>query len=160
MRSIVSRFLEHTRVFHFHNDGDKEVYLSSADWMGRNFFSRVEACFLVEDKRLRDRIIREGLNNYLSDNTRAWILQPDGTYVRSKPRFDQGSRCAARSASKTCRNRARLASALLHFEFEFRHFEVSRFLVQVSERQWMLVEPLTGKLQLDGAAISFDFDAG
>lgn len=85
VRSIVSRFLEHTRVFHFHNDGDKEVYLSSADWMGRNFFSRVEACFLVEDKRLRDRIIREGLNNYLSDNTRAWILKSDGTYVRSKP---------------------------------------------------------------------------
>ena len=85
VRSIVSRFLEHTRVFHFHNDGDKQVYLSSADWMGRNFFSRVESCFLVEDKRLRDRIIREGLNIYLSDNSRAWILKSDGTYVRSKP---------------------------------------------------------------------------
>ena len=85
VRSIVSRFLEHTRVFHFHNNGDKQVYLSSADWMGRNFFSRVESCFLVEDKRLRDRIIREGLNIYLSDNSRAWILKPDGTYVRSKP---------------------------------------------------------------------------
>ncbi len=85
VRSIVGRFLEHTRVFCFHNDGDKEVYLSSADWMGRNFFSRVEACFLVEDKRLRERIIKDGLNIYLSDNARAWTLKSDGTYVRSKP---------------------------------------------------------------------------
>ncbi len=85
VRSIVGRFLEHTRVFYFHNDDQPEVYLSSADWMERNFFNRVETCFIIEDKRIRDRIIKQGLNNYLSDNTRAWQLRSDGTYVRSKP---------------------------------------------------------------------------
>jgi polyphosphate kinase len=53
--------------------------------MGRNFFNRVETCFPVEDRRLRARIIKEGLNNYLSDNTRAWVLGSDGTYVRQTP---------------------------------------------------------------------------
>ena len=84
VRSIVGRFLEHTRIFCFHNDGQQEVYLSSADWMDRNFFNRVETCFIVEEKRLRDRIIKQGLNNYLTDNTRAWQLRSDGTYVRTK----------------------------------------------------------------------------
>jgi polyphosphate kinase len=84
VRSIVGRFLEHTRVFYFHNDGEQEVYLSSADWMGRNFFNRIETCFIIEDKRLRARIIKQGLNNYLSDNTRAWQLRSDGSYVRVK----------------------------------------------------------------------------
>lgn len=84
VRSIVGRFLEHTRVFYFHNDGRQEVYLSSADWMGRNFFNRIETCFIIEDKRLRARIVKQGLNYYLSDNTRAWQLRSDGTYVRVK----------------------------------------------------------------------------
>lgn len=85
VRSIIGRFLEHTRVYCFHNDGNPEVYLSSADWMDRNFFNRVETGFLVEDKRLRDRIMKQGLNTYLSDNTRAWLLRSDGTYLRAKP---------------------------------------------------------------------------
>ena len=74
-----------TRVFYFQNDDKPEVYLSSADWMDRNFFNRVEICFIIEDKSIRDRIIKQGLNNYLSDNTRAWQLRGDGTYVRTKP---------------------------------------------------------------------------
>lgn len=80
VRSIVGRFLEHTRVFYFFNDGDQDVYLSSADWMGRNFFNRVETCFLIEEKRLRDRILKKGLINYLGDNIRGWQLRADGTY--------------------------------------------------------------------------------
>ena len=84
-RSVVGRFLEHTRIFYFHNDGSPEIYLSSADWMERNFFNRVETCFLIEDKRLHKRILIEGLNNYLADNTRAWLLKSDGSYTRSKP---------------------------------------------------------------------------
>ena len=85
VRSIVGRFLEHTRVFYFLNDGEDALYLSSADWMGRNFFNRIEICFPIQDRRLKERIIKQGLNNYLSDNTRAWILQADGTYKRIEP---------------------------------------------------------------------------
>lgn len=83
VRSIVGHFLEHTRVFHFHNNGNNEVYLSSADSMGRNFFNRVETSFAIEDKRLRERILKECLNNGLSDNTHAWSLRSDGCYVHT-----------------------------------------------------------------------------
>jgi polyphosphate kinase len=82
VRSVIGRLLEHSRVFYFENEGTPEVYLSSADWMGRNFFSRIEACFPVEEKRMRDRVIKEGLELYLQDTARAWELQSDGTYVR------------------------------------------------------------------------------
>jgi polyphosphate kinase len=85
VRSIIGRFLEHERVFSFHNNGAPEIYLSSADWMGRNLFNRVEVAFLIEDKRLHQRVMKECLNNYLADNTRAWLLRSDGTYTRSKP---------------------------------------------------------------------------
>ncbi|MBT8445693.1 MAG: polyphosphate kinase 1, partial [Gammaproteobacteria bacterium] len=85
VRSVVGRFLEHTRVFYFLNDGEPDVFMSSADWMGRNFFNRIELAFPIEDRRQRERVIKEGLNNYLSDNTRAWTLNADGTYTRVKP---------------------------------------------------------------------------
>lgn len=78
VRSIIGRFLEHTRVFVFEN-GDPQVYLSSADWMGRNFFSRVETCFPILDPALARRIVGE-LGLYLADNCQAWELQADGTY--------------------------------------------------------------------------------
>ncbi|MFO1434868.1 MAG: polyphosphate kinase 1 [Gammaproteobacteria bacterium] len=82
VRSIVGRFLEHSRVFCFHNDGDPQVFLSSADWMERNLYKRVEVCFPIEDKRLLARTIEESLTNYLADNVNAWILQSDGSYKR------------------------------------------------------------------------------
>ncbi|MGD9601614.1 MAG: polyphosphate kinase 1 [Gammaproteobacteria bacterium] len=85
VRSVVGRFLEHSRVFYFENGGDRDVYLSSADWMGRNFFNRIEVCFPVEDRRLRDRVVREGLEAYLEDDTRAWLLASDGSYHRVTP---------------------------------------------------------------------------
>lgn len=85
VRSVMGRFLEHSRVFYFHNDGKPEVYCSSADWMPRNFFRRVETCFPIEDERLRDRVVKESLLYYLADNTQAWELQSDGRYKRIKP---------------------------------------------------------------------------
>lgn len=85
VRSIVGRFLEHTRVFYFYNGGNELLYCSSADWMQRNFFHRVETCFPVEEKRPRNQIIKMGLMNYLSDNCQAWLLCPDGNYQRAKP---------------------------------------------------------------------------
>lgn len=79
VRSIIGRFLEHTRVFYFENNGDPRVYLSSADWMNRNFFDRVETCVPIRDEHLRERICQE-LEMYLSDNCQSWLLGQDGRY--------------------------------------------------------------------------------
>jgi polyphosphate kinase len=86
VRSIVGRFLEHSRVFCFHNGGAEDVYLASADWMDRNFFRRIELCFPVLDPALKRRVLREGLHPYLDDNCNAWIMHPDGSYELQKPR--------------------------------------------------------------------------
>ncbi|ADE15399.1 Polyphosphate kinase [Nitrosococcus halophilus Nc 4] len=94
VRSIVGRFLEHSRIYYFLNDGHSEIYCSSADWMERNMFRRVETAFPVEDPRLAERLLKEGLLLYLSDNTQAWILQSDGSYKRLKPTGNQKPRSA------------------------------------------------------------------
>ena len=80
VRSIVDRFLEHSRIFYFENGCQPEVYVGSADWMPRNFFRRIEVVFPVEDGALRDRLINEILAISLTDNSRASILQPNGAY--------------------------------------------------------------------------------
>jgi polyphosphate kinase len=85
VRSVMGRFLEHPRVFYFQNAGDEELYCSSADWMPRNFFRRVEVAFPILDKALRQRIIHEAFELHLQDNTQAWELQADGTYLRQQP---------------------------------------------------------------------------
>jgi polyphosphate kinase len=85
VRSIVDRFLEHSRILYFENGGQPEVYLSSADWMPRNFHRRIETTFPILDGVLRDRVIHELLALPLADNTRARILQPDGTYRHARP---------------------------------------------------------------------------
>jgi polyphosphate kinase len=81
VRSVVDRFLEHSRVFYFENAANPRVFLGSADWMPRNFFRRIEVVFPIEDGLIRDRIVREILEANLRDNTRARVLQPDGTYT-------------------------------------------------------------------------------
>jgi polyphosphate kinase len=86
VRSIVGRFLEHSRVFYFRNGGAEDVFLASADWMDRNFFRRIELCFPVLDPALKRRVIREGLQPYLDDNCHAWEMRPDGGYELLKPR--------------------------------------------------------------------------
>ncbi|MFN8756537.1 MAG: polyphosphate kinase 1 [Burkholderiales bacterium] len=86
VRSIVGRFLEHTRILYFGNDGDPIVMLSSADWMERNFFRRIELGFPVHDKKLKKRVIDEGLLPYLADNTQAWIMDANGNYNLDAPR--------------------------------------------------------------------------
>jgi polyphosphate kinase len=85
VRSIVGRFLEHHRIFHFRNGGAEDVYLSSADWMDRNFFRRIELCFPVLDRKLKARVIKEGLRACLADNTQAWEMNADGGYARRRP---------------------------------------------------------------------------
>jgi len=86
VRSIVGRFLEHSRIYHFHADGANEVWLSSADWMGRNLHRRVEVAFPVRDRRLKARVLSEGIAVHLRDNVMAWTMDADGHYTRRKPR--------------------------------------------------------------------------
>jgi polyphosphate kinase len=86
VRSIVGRFLEHTRVFYFGNDGAGDVYLASADWMGRNFFRRIELAFPVLDPALKARVVREGLQAYLDDTAQTWLMDADGAYRRGAAR--------------------------------------------------------------------------
>lgn len=83
--SIVGRFLEHSRVYCFENGGAPEVFLSSADWMPRNFLRRIEIAFPLLTPALRDRVLLEILPNFLLDRVKARELQPDGTYRRLKP---------------------------------------------------------------------------
>ena len=85
VRSIVDRFLEHSRIFYFENACQPEVFISSADWMPRNFFRRIEVAIPVADGVLRERLISEVLAVSLADNTKARLLGPDGSYRRSQP---------------------------------------------------------------------------
>jgi len=82
VRSVVGRFLEHSRIYYVQNDDDPKVYCSSADWMERNLFRRVEACFPILDEGLKKQIIDDGLLPYLSDNMDSWLLQSDGSYKK------------------------------------------------------------------------------
>ena len=82
VRSIVGRFLEHSRIFYFENGGQPEVYMGSADWMPRNLHERVEVLFPLKNPLLRDRVVHEILAAYLADNVKARFLQKDGRYLR------------------------------------------------------------------------------
>ena len=86
VRSIIGRFLEHSRVFYFYDEGREQLYLSSADWMDRNFFRRVEVAFPVLDPVLKKRVINESFTLALKDNQLAWEGQPDGSYERVRNR--------------------------------------------------------------------------
>jgi polyphosphate kinase len=82
VRSIVGRFLEHSRIFCFENGGEPEVYLGSADWMSRNLHERVEVVFPLKERLLRERVLHEILAAYLADNVKSRFLQKDGRYLR------------------------------------------------------------------------------
>jgi len=113
VRSIVDRFLEHARIMRFGNGGNEEVYLSSADWMGRNLDKRLELLFPVRDAALRRRLIRD-LDTYFADNVKAYVLRTDGTYqrveagqppVRAQQVLYQQATRAAQAAASTVRYR-------------------------------------------------------
>lgn len=93
VRSVVGRFLEHSRVYYFHANGAEKVLLASADWMERNFFRRVEICVGVEDAELRGRVLAD-LDTYLGDNCQAWELRPDGRYELLHPQGADAPRAA------------------------------------------------------------------
>jgi polyphosphate kinase len=83
VRSIVGRFLEHSRIFYFENGGEPEMYLGSADWMPRNLYERVEVMFPLKDASIRKRVFEELLENYLRDTSKARVLRADGNYMRA-----------------------------------------------------------------------------
>ncbi len=83
VRSVIGRFLEHSRIFYFRAANEEEVYLSSADWMNRNMLRRIELAWPVLDARLRQRVVDECLVPYLQDTADSWFMQPDGTYLQS-----------------------------------------------------------------------------
>ena len=87
VRSIVGRFLEHSRVYYFFNNGKEEFFCSSADWMDRNFFRRSETCFPIRQRPLKTRLKKE-LELFLADNCQAWELNGDGSYTRLTPGSD------------------------------------------------------------------------
>ena len=91
VRSIVDRFLEHSRVWWFENACHREAYVSSADWMPRNFFRRIEVAFPIEDGRIADRLISEILSTSFADNTKAHELRADGSYRRVKAAKEDGA---------------------------------------------------------------------
>src|SRR5881275_3756452 len=118
--SIVGRFLEHSRIYYFENAGQREVFLSSADWMPRNFFRRIEIAFPVEQPSLRDEIIDEILPKFVHDRVKARELQPDGSYRRLRPEGKEPREQAqlqfrerSRRLAKKSRKPKRVASAKL-----------------------------------------------
>jgi len=94
VRSVIGRFLEHSRIFYFHAGGAEKLYMGSADWMERNFFRRIEVCFPVLDAKLKRRVIREGLRPYVADNCQAWEMDGVGQYRRKMPRGSSSRSCA------------------------------------------------------------------
>ena len=105
--SIVGRFLEHSRIYYFANAGQPEVFLSSADWMPRNFLRRIEVAFPIENPALRDNIINEVLPRFLNDRVKARELQPGGSYRRLKPEGPEPSAQAQWHFRERSRERAK-----------------------------------------------------
>ncbi|MEN9945994.1 MAG: polyphosphate kinase 1, partial [Pseudomonadota bacterium] len=85
VKSVIGRFLEHHRIFYFYDSGNEDVFISSADWMKRNFFKRVETCIPLLNPKIKRRVIDEGLKIYLQDNVNSWIMDAEGNYTQVIP---------------------------------------------------------------------------
>lgn len=94
VRSILGRFLEHSRVYYFEHGGEGELWCASADWMERNLFQRVETAFPILEPTLAERVFFESFTLAFEDNTQAWLLQPDGSYVQCVPGKKEKARAA------------------------------------------------------------------
>ncbi|MFZ9109846.1 MAG: polyphosphate kinase 1 [Burkholderiaceae bacterium] len=99
VRSVIGRFLEHSRIFYFRNNGADDLYLSSADWMDRNFFRRVEIAVPVLNRALKQRVVREGFRVHLQPSAQAWQMRPDGCYELKRPRGSAGASTAKHAIS-------------------------------------------------------------
>ncbi len=142
VRSIVGRFLEHSRIYAFHAGGEERVYLSSADWMERNLLRRVEACFPVLDPELRQRVREEGLESYLADDRRAWLLGADGAWQR------------ARAAAPRRDAQLELLAGLSHsveVELQADSGEQGGLVLEVRSDERVLGQPPGGEDELEGS---------
>lgn len=83
VKSVVGRFLEHHRIFYFHDSGNENVFIASADWMNRNFFKRVETCIPILNPKIKRRVLAEGLTIYIQDNVNSWLMNHDGSYTKT-----------------------------------------------------------------------------
>jgi polyphosphate kinase len=110
--SLVDMFLEHSRIFYFRNGGDEEIYLSSADWMPRNFDARLEIMFPVEDPKHKKHLF-ELLQAYFRDNTQAWTLQPSGEYRRKEPLQEKRFRAQEFLCRRAIENEAKASQVML-----------------------------------------------
>ncbi|MEO0456050.1 MAG: polyphosphate kinase 1 [Cyanobacteria bacterium P01_A01_bin.114] len=104
--SVIGRFLEHSRIFYFHNNEDPLIFIGSADWMPRNLDRRVEAVTPVEDLKIR-RALLDILNVSLEDNRQAWDMQPDGTYIQRQPQPDEAERSTHETFMRQAKEHAR-----------------------------------------------------
>jgi polyphosphate kinase len=140
VRSIVGRFLEHSRLVYFYSGGEELVYASSADWMQRNFFRRVEVAFPIEDQALRSRAIAETLAAALADNQQAWSLASDGTWRRETAGANE-----ALAAQETLLRQ--LAESSLQREPEPDLAQRARLLGKVGQRERVRFEPARRKAE-------------
>ncbi|MGO2505256.1 MAG: polyphosphate kinase 1 [Psychrobacter alimentarius] len=101
VRSVIGRFLEHTRIYYFYNNGVERLYCGSADWMDRNLFHRVEVAFPIENKKLFKQVYEDGLLNYLHDNTQAWVLNGNGIWQQIQPAAGEAPHTAQAHLLKT-----------------------------------------------------------
>ncbi|MGP5436075.1 polyphosphate kinase 1 [Psychrobacter alimentarius] len=101
VRSVIGRFLEHTRIYYFYNNGVERLYCGSADWMDRNLFHRVEVAFPIENKKLFKQVYEDGLLNYLHDNTQAWALNGNGIWQQIQPAAGEAPHTAQAHLLKT-----------------------------------------------------------
>ena len=101
VRSVIGRFLEHTRIYYFYNNGKDRLYCGSADWMDRNLFHRVEVAFPIENKKLFKQVYEDGLLNYLHDNTQAWELNGNGVWRQIQPAAGEAPHAAQAHLLKT-----------------------------------------------------------
>jgi len=138
--SVVDRFLEHARIFHFEAGGKREVFLSSADWMPRNFIRRIEIMFPIEDDGLRDRLLNEVLATMLADNAKAWRLQPDGSYLRLAS-GEQPLRRSQHRFVEIAREKAHGADAVETPPASYRARTVPRARGPAPETVWPLTSP-------------------
>ncbi|MGA2071378.1 MAG: RNA degradosome polyphosphate kinase, partial [Sedimentisphaerales bacterium] len=114
VRSILDRYLEHSRIYYFRNGGHEEIYLSSADWMRRNLDRRLEILFPVLDGRAKVRVMNM-LETFFDDNVQSWQLLPDGTYKRISSRGKK-----IRAQEKFYQDAVNAASAARHIKPRFR----------------------------------------